>query len=258
MTRQKTLLLLAVALALLGACSPRGSRRPRQDAKADFELRGVWDEPHHCASAAQTSPPVLVVAFWPALAVVARTQPEAGKGVVSDSTIFLVVGPGLARTDPAHRLIAHTRLAEPCLWGNGSCMGGWLSLGPPGSLPVFVFVDESGGSAGGRVRVFDHVAFGGGPSWPQEHSFRRVFEGFSRHGIYIGDVNQDGRDELVLPTEDSNGTGVPRPMVFRAVAFDGSDMVVVGTVTEDELRASGARSATRILTSGSCPNVRTP
>ncbi len=176
-------------------------------------------------------------ASWPTFAFVAKTEAQQQcRASWGGATLFLSSGSGLAPTDGIVRLVAHARFAVDCrTWPDIPCHGAWVRMGGLVEEEHFVLVDASGGTAGRRVRVHEHqIMFN--LDW-QDHWFREVFYGLSRLPVYAGDIDADGRDEILLGTEESNSSGAAgTPKVYRIMKWSGTQMEEAGQVDASVVR----------------------
>ena len=154
---------------------------------------------------------------WPTAAVICRNAPRAqgaqDRTLTHDGTLFLLSAPDLTSGNVVHCLPHAARFASSCFT---DARGHWLRLSPLRE-PLFVLVHESGGTAGLIVRVFDHSIIYDhpdhhGPGAWQSHSFAEVFDDNSRLPPLAGDVNGDGRMELLLANDAGN---IQKPFAER-------------------------------------------
>lgn len=183
-------------------------------------------------------------ASWPVAAVLCSYSDRADErrfhGVMPDATLFLVASKDLDVDSPLDELHRTARFAYPCLVGAPS--GVWLKLCAP--YEHFVFVHESGGSVGPRVVVIEHrILFTLTDDDFQSHMFGIVFMGGSRIPPYYGDIDGDGRIELLVASEETNSSGAAgTPQTYRIVEWRDGQVQVTGTVgADDALNRFGAR-----------------
>jgi hypothetical protein len=214
---------IALVCCFLTTGCQAGGQRGSEGATFDVRILAIWSAPTddwHYGAEGQKLPRT-----WPTFAVVLEQEPEHVGGP-SNTVLAFASGPDLRVDDPPSHLLAHVRHVTPCA---GSDFGMWAHLvRAPHFEPQFLFIDEPGGTAGARLRIFGQsVTYDNADYSFQSHSFGAFFEDRSRHGIYVGDVDGEGHPEVLLPTPESNSTGVPRLLLYRVLTFvDGTPLEI--------------------------------
>jgi hypothetical protein len=232
----KNAAVLLVSTCVLISCGCNSPVRTT-DARCGFEGRvlSIWPAPltgWQYGAEGQLFPP-----SWPAYAFVLQEVPEYD-GPLPDTVLVFACGPDLRKDDPACRLLAHARYLRPCL-GEPRGMWGRFDRGPYRE-PCFLFVDETGGTAGSEVLLFEQGVVYGYPEGKdrfQDYGVGLVFEGASRHGIYVGDVDGEGHPELVIPRPECNATGVPEHLVFDVFVVTDGEPAKLEQLTVEEVEA---------------------
>jgi hypothetical protein len=179
-------------------------------------------------------------AAWPAAAVVVAAEPiEYG---VAEATLFLLAAKDLTEANAASRIPSAARFAKECRL---PARGRWVSL-TGSSLPVFVLLYDSGGTAGSNVEVFSRLVWF---SWPTRHSetsqnhwFERTFRGQSRLPPYLADTDQDESLELLVASEVSNSSGAEgTPRIYDVWAWRDGKFERVGELPEEKVESLSGR-----------------
>jgi hypothetical protein len=186
---------------------------------------------------------------WPTIAFVGRTKTQVQYDpTFGNATLFIACAPDLAPDGELLSLVANVGLADTCNLfpppfsdGPGPqepCYGAWVRMAGLGSEEHFALVDASGGTAGRRVRVYYHdIAFS--PNF-QHHSFERVFWDNSRIPVCAGDFDDDGCDELLIGSMETNSSGAPgTPQTYRIIKWSKArlKMEEVGQIDASEVYA---------------------
>ena len=218
-----------LVLPAIGSCSRAAP--PAGPGTAPLALAKVWPRPPSAppehrfrADGEGPFPP-----SWPTIAFVGRTETQVEcDPVCGNGTLFIACAPDLTPDSDVLDLLANAGLAERCNLfalpfsdGRGPlqpCYGAWVQMAGLGAEAHFVFVDASGGTSGRRVRVYHHgVAFG---AEFQHHTFERVLWDDSRVPVYVGDADDDGCDELLIGSVETNSSGAAgTPQVYRIMKW---------------------------------------
>jgi hypothetical protein len=116
-------------------------------------------------------------------------------------------------------MTAGVRYAVPCR--TAGLAGRWIKVAP--KQYAFVLVYDSGGTAGLKITVIQHEWTYSGADGYQSHSFGPAFQVYSALPVLFGDVDGDGREELlVAPRDDSSPATTPTR--YQVYDWDGSTM----------------------------------
>ena len=166
---------------------------------------------------------------WPAAALV--TPIDSGADLAG--TLHLLAGEDLTEDNAIRKLSAATRLALPCRVAG--LRGQWTSL-TTHSLPVFIIVYDSGGTAGLKVEVFSrYVRY---VDRTQVHFFSRDLSVFSRLPPYLGDTDGDGTLEILVSSEVANASGAGNALrTYDVWALRDGGASRVGQLLPDEVES---------------------
>jgi len=150
--------------------------------------------------------------FWSATAVVVKTA-SGSAGMLVPATLFLLARPGKTELT-ANDVVNYSRLAFSVRDDN--IRGRWITAD---TRTFFILAFDCGGTAGNRIVVFVHgTMYSGGDPMIQEHYFFEVLDEHSRLPILLADVDGDGIPELLIATEETNGSNTSlesNPKMYR-------------------------------------------
>jgi len=230
MSRAATVALLAELLCL-AIVSPQNTSAAWRRAGTYGRLLAVWQAPPVPGGFRRDGegpfPPP-----WPLVAFVWKAPCEENH---DDATLFFASAPALRKKDSVCRLLANAKLATHCrVSGVGTFVGKWVRFDPQ-AVPLFVFLELGGGTAGWEVRVFDDWGSYELDGY-QNHPFRCVFSGASRLPVYLGDATGDGTPDLILASQKSNISGAAgTPEVWRVMSSTPRGFVKVGHIGKNKL-----------------------
>ena len=160
---------------------------------------------------------------WPVVAFVTQTERQAAyRGVLSNATLYLAAGPDIRKSDSAARLLTAARLATPC---RSAHLGGrWLRFAR-GQAELFSLVYDAPVS-GAVLSLFTDDAWH--DEQYQSHQFSRVFTCASRLPVYFGDINNDGKNELLVSVEP--GGKADPAYTYRVLQWTGQTVTAIGQV----------------------------
>lgn len=148
---------------------------------------------------------------WRIVAVASRPRHITRSMGSLDGTIFLIAAPSGAELDQGGYI--YTRYAEVC--GTVGLIGEWVRMSRVNPT-YFVLGYDCGGTAGLQIRIFAHRW--SGTDREEEHFFNEVFNGYSRLEPYVGDLDGDGVEEILVGTEASNDSGaIDAPRIYRVI-----------------------------------------
>jgi hypothetical protein len=236
-------MLVAVCLLASGNNSPGQAARP---AATGPRILASWPSP------ARKGPPyfddegVKYPDPWPAVAFVCLPgYASSYDGTLSRATLVLASAPLLGIHSKMIDLLSSARYAEECYAFAGEAAGRWVQFSED-SEPMFVFVDIPGGTAGPRVMVFAHSVSYDWPGSFQSHAYSKLLDVRARKGAYLGDTDEDGYDELVTCTEESNYSGVG-PRDFRVFGMQDSELRQVALLSGDQVDSMEAEHRIRSI-----------
>lgn len=179
---------------------------------------------------------------WPAAAVVIPLDRDAS----AQATLFLLAAADLSVTNVIQSIPTASRFAREC---RIPARGHWINL-TGCSLPVFILVYDSGGTAGENVEVFSRsLSFGF--DWPdcgaectQIHTFTCLLEAPSRLPPYVADTDGNGTLEILVASDATNSSGaLDTPQIYDVWAWGDGQFNLVGQLAADEIKSLVGRVA---------------